>query len=290
MIRIRKTLLTGCFAMRIAIWMAVCGALSYASLLPMPAAAGEYAPPAEEADAIQRASAAYFEHLDRGEYERAHALYTAELRAMAPLKDWRQDQRRRRAEWGDLRRRDRAAITWYLDPPNSPRPGLYVAVDYVSDYANLAQHTEFLIWYRAKPGDAFELTRHEVNAVAKTEDGRGLPHPGAPVGRIPYPNVETARAALTARKDAERVDVDGWTIFNVPDQSARWIFTPARHPAHPSMVLFAPVEHEGKIVPGLDLMCGATQATCQALIDEAIGLHQRLDAGTAPPSPQPTSP
>ncbi|TXI50613.1 MAG: DUF4019 domain-containing protein [Lysobacter sp.] len=269
----------------LSLWMfAISAALSFGALSSS-AIASEYSPPAEEADRIQRLSAAYFEHLDGGEYAEAYALYTAELRAMIPFDAWRRDERRRRDAWGALRRRDRVAVTWYLDPPDSPRPGLYVAVDYVSDYAELAQHTEFLIWYRAKPGDAFELTRHEVNAVAKSEDGRGLPHPGAPVGRIPYPNVDTARAALAARMDARKTDVDGWTVFDVPDQRARWLFTPAQHPAHPSMVLFAPIERNGEWVPGLDIMCGSAPPICQALIEQAIALHERLDADAASSAP-----
>jgi Protein of unknown function (DUF4019) len=248
----------------------------FALLLAGIAGAADYAPGAADTAEMQRLSAEYLGHLDRGEYEKAHAMYSAEMRAMAPLREWRKFVSESAAAWGALERRDQANVTWYLDPANAPRPGLYVAVDYVSRYANLAQHTEFLVWYRELEGMPFVLARHEINAVDKKSAAKGASHPAAPPGRIPYPNVETARAALSARDDIRRREVDGWAIIEVPGEHAVWSFTPASHPAHPSMILRAPFEREGAVYLGMDVMCGAAKPICDALVEEFKAMNARM--------------
>ena len=46
--------------------------------------------------------------------------------------------------------RQRTKVTWYLDPPNSPQPGLYVAVDFASSYAKAPQAGEYVVWFRGR--------------------------------------------------------------------------------------------------------------------------------------------
>lgn len=240
------------------------------------AQASEYVPSAADSAEIQRLSARYFGHIDRKEYDAAHAMFTDGMRALAPLREWRAFMREEPRKWGALEHREQANVTWYDDPPNAPKPGLYVAVDYVSRYANLAQHTEFLVWYRERDGMPFALTRHETNAVDKASAARGATHPAAKPGQIPYPNVETARAALLARNDIDRSEVDGWTIINVPAEHAIWSFTPDSHPAHPSMILRAPFERDGAIYIGMDVKCGATKPVCDALVEEFKAMNARV--------------
>lgn len=248
----------------------------FALLLAGIAGAADYAPSAADTAEMQRLSAEYLGHLDRGEYEKAHAMFSDEMRAMAPLQEWRKFASESAAAWGALERRDQANVTWYLDPANAPPLGLYVAVDYASRYANLAQHTEFLVWYREREGMPFALARHEINAVDKKSAAKGASHPAAAPGRIPYPNVETARTALSARDDVRRSDVDGWETIAVPGENAIWSFTPATHPAHPSMVLRAPIERDGRIHPGIDVMCGATKSVCDAMVEEFKAMDARV--------------
>lgn len=240
------------------------------------AQAGEYAPSAADATEIQELSARYFGHVDRREYDVAHAMFSDEMRAMAPLREWRKFMREEPRDWGTPERREQTNVTWYDNPPNAPRPGLYVAVDYVSRYANLAQHTEFLVWYREREDMPFVLTRHEINAVDKASAAKGASHPGAAAGKIPYPNVETARAALLAREGIERSEVDGWTIIKIPAEHAIWSFTPASHPAHPSMILRVPYERDGMLYLGTDVKCGATKPVCDALAEEFKAMNARM--------------
>ncbi len=238
--------------------------------------ASEYVPNAADSAEIQLLSARYFEHVDRKEYDAAYALFSDEMRAMAPLREWRTFMREEPRNWGALEQREQTNVTWYNDPPNAPRPGLYVAVDYVSRYANLAQHTEFLVWHRERDAMPFALTRHETNAVDKASAANGATHPAAKPGKIPYPNVETARAALLARDDIERSEVDGWTIVKVPAENAIWSFTPDSHPAHPSMILRAPFERDGTVYLGMDVKCGATKPLCDALVEEFKAMNARM--------------
>lgn len=254
---------------RIFLLVAACGWL-------VPAQASEYVPSAADSAEIQRLSTRYLEHVDRKEYDAAHAMFSDEMRAMAPLREWRKFMREEPRNWGQLEQREQTNVTWYNNPPDAPRPGLYVAVDYVSRYANLAQHTQFLVWYRERDGMPFALTRNETNAVDKASAAKGATHPAAKPGRIPYPNVETARAALLARDDIRRREVDGWTMIEVPSEHALWSFTPTTHAAHPSMILRAPFEREGTLYLGLDVMCGATEPVCDALIEEFKVIDARM--------------
>ncbi len=254
---------------RIFLLAAACGWL-------VPALASEYVPSAADSAEIQRLSARYLEHVDRKEYDAAHAMFSDEMRAMAPLREWRTFMREEPRNWGKLEQREQTNVTWYNNPPDAPRPGLYVAVDYVSRYANLAQHTQFLVWYRERDGLPFALTRNETNAVDKASAAKGASHPGATPGKIPYPNVETARAALLARDDIVRSEVDAWTIIKVPAENAIWSFTPESHPAHPSMILRAPFERDGAVYLGMDVKCGATKPVCDALVEEFKAMNARM--------------
>jgi hypothetical protein len=250
-------------------------ALAAALIAPV-AAAQDNAPTPTEAEEVRRLGETYLGHLDRGEYDRAHAMFSADMRRMAPLPAWRETTQATRAEWGALAGREQVRITAYRDPKDAPRPGLYIAVDYVSRYANLAQHTQYLVWHREREGDAFALIRHETNAVEKQAAARGAPLPGAEPGRIPYPNIETARAALLARDDVRQREENGWLILTVPSEYAIWSFTPAGHPAHPSMVLRMPVQRDGEILLSLDVMCGADKPACDALTEEFRALNARM--------------
>jgi hypothetical protein len=251
--------------------------LALAAALIAPAAfAADEAPTPAEAEEVRRLGETYLGHLDRGEYDAAHAMFSEQMRRMTPLGAWRDTTRASRADWGALQGREQVRITAYRDPKDAPHPGLYIAVDYVSRYAHLAQHTQYLVWHREREGEAFALIRHESNAVEKQAAAKGAPHPGAEPGRIPYPNIETARAALLARDDVRRQEQDGWLIVIVPSEHAIWSFTPAGHPAHPSMVLRMPVQRDGNILLSLDVMCGADKPACDALTEEFRALNARM--------------
>jgi hypothetical protein len=251
-------------------------ACGLAALIAQPVFAADNTPTPAEAEEVRRLGETYLGHLDRGEYDQAHAMFTADMRRMAPLQAWRETTRASHVEWGTLEGREQVRITAYRDPEGAPRPGLYIAVDYVSRYANLAQHTQYLMWYREPGGRTFALTRHETNAVEKQAAAQGASHPGAEPGRIPYPNVETARAALLARGDIQQREENGWLIVTVPSEYATWTFTPTGHPAHPSMVLRMPVQRDGKILLSLDVMCGADKPACDALTEEFRALNARM--------------
>src|ERR1700738_1060328 len=54
-----------------------------------------------------------------------------------------------------------------------------------------------------------------------------------PTSSVGYPSVATALAALQARNDVKTWIQDGWTV--IEDGMTLWSFTPAGHPAHPSV-------------------------------------------------------
>jgi hypothetical protein len=270
---------------RILFWLPVALVALFAGVLP--ATAADYTPTPAEAAEIQRLSAAYVGHLDQGAYDDAYAMYTAEMRQGMSPAEWRRLTLESRQQWGALEGRTQTGVTWYLDPPKAPRPGLYVAVDYASRYANLAAHTEYLVWYRGQPGQAFELMRHESNAVGKDATPKAAAQ--APL-KIEYRSVEAARTDLLARKDLHRSEFDGWLVFTDPANHAMWWFPPVTHPAYPSMILRSIFERDGTLYSGLDIKCGADKTACDALaadfrrMNEAFAerVQQSLGEGRKP--------
>ena len=65
------------------------------------------------------------------------------------------------------------SITVYDNPPNSPRPGLYVAADYQNSLQEGSYHCGFLVWFRGESGD-FEITREETGLISY-EDLKMIP-------------------------------------------------------------------------------------------------------------------
>lgn len=105
-------------------------------------------------------SGQYFAALEQGRDADAFALTTPEMTGGAPVEDWISRAGERRRVVGAIVSRQVARLTWYPNPPNSPQPGLYVAVDYVAGWT-LQDECGYLIWFRPDAETPFRLTRQE---------------------------------------------------------------------------------------------------------------------------------
>lgn len=138
----------------------ICGAAAAAASTP--AAPIDLAQ--SDIDALQpvilELSGQYFRAVEQGRDADAFALTTPEMTGGASVEDWIASADQRRDDLGAIVSRQVARLTWYPNPPNSPRPGLYVAVDYVAGWT-LQDECGYLIWFRPDAETPFRLTRQE---------------------------------------------------------------------------------------------------------------------------------
>lgn len=241
--------------------------------------AADYTPTAAETAEIDRLTGAYYRAIDAGQYEAAYAMQTPELQATMAFAEWRDLLRETEASVGRPLSRQRTKVTWYLDPPNSPQPGLYVAVDFASSYAKAPQAGEYVVWFRGRDDWSFRLMRHEQTSVLDTKL-KTLPAPEplpeTPGNSIAYATVEEARNDLTSRKDVEiRPMEDGWLVVNVPSDNAVWSFAPPGHPAYPAAVKRFVFERDGSVMMAMSALCQAAKEPCDALMREFQELNQQ---------------
>lgn len=133
---------------------------------PAPAPLPEQAGDAIPAEALQheamRVSQAYFAAKDRGDYKAAYALIDADMRSYLSFDLYRAEAKRFNRQAGKAIERRVVRLTWERDPPAARRPGLYVAADFVSRFADIRLHCGYLMW-RQQPDGAFRLVREEQN-------------------------------------------------------------------------------------------------------------------------------
>lgn len=111
----------------------------------------------------------YFTAVEQGRDIDAFALTTPEMTGGGTAADWIARAGENRALNGAPVSRQVARLTWYPNPPNSPRPGLYVAVDYVAGWA-LREECGYLIWFRPDAETPFALTRQEQTFLPRELD------------------------------------------------------------------------------------------------------------------------
>lgn len=127
-----------------------------------PEQAGDAIPAAPLQQAALDASYAYLAAKDRGDYAAAYRSIDADMRAYLTPDLYREETAKFNAGAGAPEGRRVVRLTWYRDPPEAKRPGLYVAADFVSRFSGLALHCGYLMW-RVDGKDSFRLVREEQN-------------------------------------------------------------------------------------------------------------------------------
>ena len=140
-------------------------------------AAADFVPADADVARIDELTRDYYEALDAMDYAKSYALLTADVRASIDAGTWEAAQREARAENGALRERVLRRTTWYLDPDDAPRKGLYVAVDFDSVHDEGRHLSEYIVWYRAPGEKDFALLRHESTLMKNVGHGQLQPPP-----------------------------------------------------------------------------------------------------------------
>jgi len=114
---------------------------------------------------VQTQTIAYFAARDGGRLEDAYAKFSPIQKTMVPFDVWRASIENFNAKAGPVSARMLRKVTWYKDPPQS-RPGVYAAVDFSSEFANLTLHCGYVVWSEQLDG-SFAVTREEDNVLDK---------------------------------------------------------------------------------------------------------------------------
>lgn len=259
-------------------------------------AAGNYTPTAQEVADVDARTDAYFKAMARADFRRAYAMLAPAMQTMFPLTRWERLGAEANALRGKHFQRRRTAVTWMLDPPDAAGPGLYGILDFQGHSVTVPAQSEYLIWQRAPGETDFRLLRHEqhvgsmrnangatASTPATAEASAPAAEPaGAPLEEVPhdktaigYASVVEARTALASKPGATVTDTpEGWRIVVEGPPPVVWSFTPAGHPAFPSVVRRAAVERDGGMSIDMAVICEADKAACDKLVHEFRALNR----------------
>ncbi len=112
---------------------------------------------------VQSQTSKYFAAKDAGDYKQAYSFLSTTL----PLQQWQSTAEKFNVQAGQIRNRTIKKITWYKDPPQAPAPGVYAAVDFSSQFANVDIHCGYLVWHQAQDV-RFRLIREEQSYIDRT--------------------------------------------------------------------------------------------------------------------------
>jgi hypothetical protein len=140
--------------------------LAAAPAPPPPQEAGDAIQPEPMQEAVLAASYAYFKAKDAGDYTAAYRQLDADMQSYVTPDLFRTQAKQFADGAGAPAGRRVVKLTWYRDPAEAKRPGLYVAADYTGQFANLYMICGYLMW-RQQPDGSFRIVREEQNFVDK---------------------------------------------------------------------------------------------------------------------------
>ena len=122
-------------------------------------------PTSAQAELIQAQTLSYFAARDAGRVEEAYARFSPSQKATVPFQTYRESVAAFNTKAGAVTARSLTKITWYKDAPQGP--GVYAAVDFSSEFQNLALHCGYVVWQEQLDG-SFAIVREENNVIEKT--------------------------------------------------------------------------------------------------------------------------
>jgi hypothetical protein len=130
-------------------------------------------PTAEQQRLIERQTYDYFAAKDGGRYQDAYAWLAATQQEIVSFDKWSASSADFNSKAGQVRSRKIRKITWYKDPQGAPR-GIYAAVDFASEFANIEIHCGFVAWRRQEDG-SYKLIREEQNFIDRASQQKMKP-------------------------------------------------------------------------------------------------------------------
>ena len=122
----------------------------------------KWRPTPEQQRLVVELTERYFRLRDSGDYKQAGTLVAGTL----PFKDWLAGAEKFNQLAGQVRHRKVEKVTWYKDPPGGPAPGVYAAIDFTGQFANIDIYCGYVVWHEAQDG-MFRLLREEQNYISR---------------------------------------------------------------------------------------------------------------------------
>jgi Protein of unknown function (DUF4019) len=143
-----------------------CGAATTTPVFPTFTVPDGWQPTANDRATVERETYRYLDSKAAGNYEIAYAMFSDSMKGATHFDSWQASEQSFNAKSGRVLDRKVRKITWYKDPPSAPIPGIYVALDYSSVFADVPIHCGYVAWYRT-PGGAYRIIREEQNSISK---------------------------------------------------------------------------------------------------------------------------
>ena len=267
-----------------------------------------WGPSAEQRARAREILDRYLRALDGAQYEQAYGYLSDIFRQYTDFATFQARANKFNALAGSVRAREIVAVTWTKNPAHSPAPGVYAAIDLVSQFDNIDRHCGYVVLYQVATGGSFSVMREEQNYIdnassqkLQREQSRDSlektwaqlakncpnykpaevalpPIPETP-GALPYKRVTEALADLKARPGAE-VNIaqpSGWTIISFKNPMEVWSFAPEGHYSYPSAVRRAVRESPEKhVYIDMAVLCEADKVPCDKLVREFQELSNRM--------------
>lgn len=88
----------------------------------------------------------FLESANSATLEAFHSRFSDQLRLMLPRGEWTDQQALQHKKSGTIRENPQFKVTAYVDPPNSPGPGVYLAVDFQAQYEHAPFRCGYVMW------------------------------------------------------------------------------------------------------------------------------------------------
>jgi len=111
---------------------------------------------------------AYFAAKDSGRYADAYAMLTPGMQAESDFTAWSRGVSDFNSRAGSAQGRRLIRVSWYNNPPQAPVPGLYAAVDFNGDFANLHFLCGYVVWLLQTDG-SWRLVREEQSSATRAD-------------------------------------------------------------------------------------------------------------------------
>lgn len=262
-------------------------------------------PSAAQESAARRSLDDYLAALDAGHVVQAYAMLTAGQQHEESLTTFSVRNSKFNATAGPVKERRILKVTWTKNPATAPVPGVYVAFDLVSRFANVDRHCGYVVLYQDPADGAFRVTREEnnyidnaaANAIERDHSRAGLdrawtdiashcpsydvraaiaaePLAESPGSSIGYPSVAAALAALRNKPGVAISQQNGWTVATEASTLTIWSFAPRGNPAYPAVAKRHVVEDKKATWIDMTIACEASKAAC----DDFVRTFEALDA------------
>lgn len=89
----------------------------------------------------------YLDHLFEAGYESAYSMLSSALMENKPYENWVVSRKEAAFPEGELQHSEVWRVTTYIDPPNSPQKGIFIAADFERQYSDFPVVCGYIAWY-----------------------------------------------------------------------------------------------------------------------------------------------